>query len=194
MSKTKALVSVLLICSLFLLSMGCVDTGMLKKWTVREKRYKDVYEWEKVVDISHKFHTNITGDMGDATYRYSEGFDVPPRSDMIRMQIDIDMEKINDPGEIPPWLEPVEPIIENLTEIIRNIRRHVDITLKSPGQDIFWYGEYNNTQDIDKQIVSPVAGDWLLDIDAEGLGFPQVYQDSLHVVVSVRQYKGQVEI
>lgn len=195
--KPTTMVAFALIFAFMLSSVGCVDINLTKHVFIKPKRTVEVYNWSILGTVSHEFITNVSNVLSEARYTKTLGFDVMPKTMKLKLQVKVNMFRFS-PEQIPELPGPIGDIIKNLTdnisEYLRNAERHVDITLKGPGGQIILLKQYNESIDDRISIDYPISGDWILEIDATGVGLSETYRDSFSITISAYVFRGTKEV
>ena len=177
--------------AMVVMTSGCIDIYLLKDLTITPKKTVVVYGWVEKAHASHSFLINLTdANPSEAKYNTSVPFNVTEGAKKIKLWLNINMMDLGliDQLPVPPSLE---PIIENLSAYLHNVRRHVDIYIYTPYGELYWYGSYNYTVNLPIIVAeNPRPGSWLMEIDATGIGFGHGTQDSFEIEVSVLEPTG----
>jgi hypothetical protein len=192
MRKYLALATILVL--LFLSTTGCIDIYLARDLLVPREKEVVEYEWQ-----DHIFDHNFTSSLNEPLELYSEEFEVPvkPRTDLMRFDISIEMrsgkevwEIINDtfPGPIK------EVVLEWLEQILEYTdQRYIEITISLPDGFELYKNTFNQTTTVEiGPITSPGEGNWIIEIDAAGVGYVSgdlEYHDAFSIKVVLREIK-----
>jgi hypothetical protein len=189
MRKYLALATILVL--LFLTTSGCLDIYLVRDLLVPKEEVEIEYEWQDYI-----FDHNFSSSPNNPLETYSEDFEVPvkPRTDLMRIDISIEMRSIREVWDAVPN-GTIKDLLQDLVEQIFEYadQRYIKITISLPGGDPIYENTFNQTTTAEiGPINSPGEGNWVIEVDAAGVGYLSgdlEYHDAFSIKVVLREIK-----
>lgn len=189
MRKYLALATILVM--LFLSTTGCIDIYLARDLFVPQEDVVVVYEWQDYI-----FDHNFTSPLNNPLELYSEEFEIPvkPRTDLMRLDISIEMRSIREVWDSVPngtIKEALQDLVEQMLEYAD--QRYIEITVSLPDGFELYNNRFNQTTTVEiGPITSPGEGNWIIDVVGAGVGYESgdlEYHDAFAIKVVLREIK-----
>jgi hypothetical protein len=189
MRKYLALATILVL--LFLSTTGCIDIYLARDLLVPREEEVVEYEWQ-----DYNFDHNFSSSPNEPLELYSEEFEVPvkPRTDLMRIDISIEMRSIREVWDAVPN-GTLKDLLQDLVEQIFEYadQRYIEITISLPDGFELYKNTFNQTTTAEiGPITSPGEGNWIIEVDAAGVGYASgdlEYHDAFAIKVVLREIK-----
>ena len=191
MRKYLALATILVL--LFLSTTGCIDIYLARDLLVPREEEVVEYEWQDYI-----FDHNFSSSQNEPLELYSEEFEVPvkPKTDLMRLDISIEMRSIREVWDAVPngsIKEALQDLVEQILEYAD--QRYIEITVSLPDGFELYKNTFNQTTTVEiGPITSPGEGNWIIKVDGAGIGYKYQsgdleYHDAFSIKVVLREIK-----